>query len=277
MVKKSKKTKSSNYVTRASLWLLKAPFRLVWWILKGFYNSFKFTIKKSARAIKLHQNPIYTSQAKFDSFEVNKVINGDFQSTEKRLEKDSIIALIFGKRGSGKSALGFKLLENIHCLTKRECYALSMEQSLIPKWIHPTENVESVPDNSLILVDEGAISFGSRNSMTAKNKELSNLLAIARHKNLTLIFVTQNTGMIDKNILKLVDMLFVKEGSLLQEEMERTEIKKFYEKAKKAFSHVKENKISYAYVIDNDFEGVISFSLPSFWSNNLSKNRSKEN
>lgn len=41
--------------------------------------------------------------------------------------------------------------------------------------------------------------------------------------------------MIDKNVLKLADMLFIKEGSLLQLEMERPEIKKFYEKAKNYF------------------------------------------
>ena len=68
--------------------------------------------------------------------------------------------------------------------------------------------------------------------MSKQNKELADLLAIARHKDLTLILVTQNTGMIDKNVLNLTDAVLVKEGSLLQQKMERSVMKEFYERIK---------------------------------------------
>jgi hypothetical protein len=134
-------------------------------------------------------------------------------------------------------------------------------------------NVENAPEGAIVLIDEGAISFGARDSMSAKNKELTKVMAVARHKDLSLIFVTQNTGFIDKNILALTDTLMIKEGSLLQIEMERPEVRKFYEKSEEQLKHMKGNKKKFVYVMDSDFEGIISYNLPSFWSDKLSKNK----
>ncbi len=239
----------------------------------GLAKATGFVAKSTYRALKKQSNPIYSKQPEIEQLQIVKKITGDYELTNSRLNEDSVIALVFGKRGSGKTSLGFRLLENIHCKTHRKCYVLGVEEQLLPKWIKSISSMEEVPNNSIILVDEGAIAFGSRDSMASKNKELSSLLAIARHKNLSVIFITQNTGMIDKNILKLADILLIKEGSLLQLEMERNEIKKFYEKAKSAFESLDSDRRKYAYVLDGDFEGVISHSLPSFWSMNLSKNQ----
>jgi hypothetical protein len=242
-------------------------------LISRIANALADRINQNLEERKLRKNPIYTREPKTEPLKVTKKKEGDFSSLEKRLDNDSLILLIFGKRGSGKSALGFRILENVHGKTKRKCFVLGVKKGLMPKWIAPLDNIENAQNGGVILVDEGALSFGSRESMQIKNRELSKLLAIARHKNLTLIFVTQNTGLIDKNVLKLADTLFIKEGSLLQLEMERAEIKKFYEKAKTAFAKFEGEKNRYAYVLDADFEGAIEHSLPSFWSDGLSKNQ----
>ncbi len=143
----------------------------------------------------------------------------------------------------------------------------------MPFWIKTIEDIEDAINGGVILVDEGAISFSARKAMSDKNKDLSQLLAIARHKDLTLIFITQNTGMIDKNVLRMADMLLIKEGSLLQEGMERGEMRKIYARADECMDTVKVDKRSYAYIIDGDCEGLLTFHLPSFWSQDLSKNR----
>lgn len=210
----------------------------------------------------------------FDDFEVEKKILGDYDNFKKRLHSDSKIILIFGKRGSGKSALGLRIIENVRAETNRNCYALGINERFLPSWIDPIEVIDEAPIESIILVDEGAVSFNSRESMKDTNKELSKIMAIARHKNLTLLFITQNTGMIDRNILKLADSLMIKEGSLLQQEMERPEIKKFYIKSKELLEDVEDEKIKYFYLIDSDFEGLLKHSLPSFWTSELSKNKS---
>ena len=155
----------------------------------------------------------------FNDFKIEKVVSGNYNNFTKHLNEDSKIVLIFARRGSGKSALGLRIMENIKAKTNRNCYTLGINEKLLPNWIETISNVEEASQNSIIVVDEGAVSFSSRSSMTEANRELSKLMAIARHKNLTLIFITQNTGMIDKNVLKLADSLMIKEGILLQLEM----------------------------------------------------------
>ena len=214
------------------------------------------------------------SKSEFEEFKILKNIKGNYENFDKKIINDSEIILIFGKRGSGKSSLGFRILENIYSKTKRKCFVLGISQKLLPSWIRSVNEIERVPDNGVILIDEGAVSFSSRESMSSKNKDISKLMAIARHKDLTLIFITQNTGMIDKNVLALADTLFIKEGSLLQMEMERPEVKKFYEKSNKYLSkEFSENKKKFVYTIDNDYEGILEYNLPTFWSDKLSKNK----
>jgi hypothetical protein len=268
--KKSSKKENPSILWRVIRWI----FRNIWRLTKWIYKILTKGAKKGVEKTKLMANKTYNSEPKFKEFMLIEEIKGNYKLFEEKIQKDSLILLIFGKRGSGKSSLGFRILENIHDKTKRKCYVLGIDKILIPKWIKSVDSVEKVPDGGIILIDEGAVSFGSRDSMSSKNKELSKIMAVARHKSLTLIFVTQNTGLIDRNVLALTDALFIKEGSLLQMEMERPEVKKFYEKSNNYLKKVEDNKKKYFYLIDSDFEGVLTYSLPSFWSDKLSKNKS---
>ena len=112
--------------------------------------------------------------------------------------------------------------------------------------------------------------------MTAKNKALGECLAVARHNDLTLIFITQNTGMIDKNVLSLCDTIMLKEGSLLQLKMERSAVKDLYKTAQAALSQIHASaRKSCFYVFDSDFEGLLKAELPSYWSIKISKSHAK--
>ncbi len=205
-----------------------------------------------------------------------KTITGSFTDFRKRLDSESLIISVVGRRGAGKSALGFALLETIFAKTDRKAFVMGVDQKLIPKWIESVQEVDDVDNGGLLLIDEGAVSFSSRESMSKKNRELGKLLAIARHKDLTLIFITQNTGMMDKNVLNLTDTLIFKEGSLLQEKMERHAMKDFYEKSSKELKAIQKSKRKgYAYVFDDDFEGLIKTDLPTFWNTKVSKSHNK--
>jgi len=261
-------------IGKAIAWIIVNLFKGLWFLLVGLFKGAKATTKTAAKA---HQAAKVRAQqpktpASYDAFDVSSTVKGSVESFEKRLLNDSLILAIAGKRGSGKSVLGFRMLENIHAKARRPCFALGVKQSVLPSWISSINEIQEVDNNGVVLVDEGAVSFSSRSSMSKKNKGLSELLAIARHKDLTLIFITQNTGMIDKNVLNLCDTIVLKEGSLLQEKMERSVMKDLYSTANSALSDLPDRK-PYCYVFDSDFEGLVAASLPSFWSSGVSKNQ----
>ncbi len=202
------------------------------------------------------------------NFQVVHATNGKFDEWKENLKRSSLIILIIGKRGSGKSALGFKLLETI--AGKRKAYYLG--KAKLPWWIQQADSIEEIKNNSLVLVDEASLAFSAREPMSKPNKYLSKIMAIARHKDLTLIIITQNSAMLDLNVLRLADTLLLKEPSLLQAAFERKAINNLFRKVEEAFHKIKaKDKKPFVYVIDDVFEGIISFSLPEFWSEKISK------
>jgi ABC-type dipeptide/oligopeptide/nickel transport system ATPase subunit len=202
-------------------------------------------------------------------FKVHKEIYGNFDSFIENFRDHSLIMLILGRRGSGKTAIGMKLVETANIFNKKT-YVIGFDNSKTPKWIKKSTNISEIPNNSLVLVDEAAISFSARDSMKKANKMLANLLAIARHKNLSLIFITQNSAMLDLNVLRLCDIIIFKEPSLLQTRFERKGIQDMFSKVKAEFKNL-ENKKNFSYIISDDFEGLICIELPHFWNESISK------
>lgn len=76
--------------------------------------------------------------------------------------------------------------------------------------------------------------------------------------------------MIDLNVLRLADTLLLKEPSLLQSKFERKAIRDIYEKVAPKFKDVGIKKAHF-YVWDDDFQGMLKYSLPGFWSDKISK------
>jgi len=205
-------------------------------------------------------------------FNIVEQMSGDYDDFEDRLKNHSLIILITGKRGSGKTALGFKLLDIVR--EKRKAYYLG--EGKLPRFIKKVSDIKSVKNNSILLVDEAAIAYSSRSSMKQSNKVLGELMAIARHKNLSLIIITQNSAMIDLNVMRLSDTIIFKEPSLLQSRFERKSISDLFRKADEKFKKIESaNRKKHFYVIDDEFEGILDFSLPEFWSDKISKSFSK--
>lgn len=267
-------------IGRGIAWIIVNVFKAIWYLIVGLFKGAKAATKATASAAsKVHHEAKVRSEqpktpAKYDALAVSTTVKGGIESFEHRLLNESLILAVAGRRGSGKSVLGFRILENIHAKTSRPCFALGVKQSVLPSWITTIEEISQVANRGVVLVDEGAISFGSRESMSKGNRGLAGLLAIARHKDLTLIFITQNTGMIDKNVLNLCDTILLKEGSLLQEKMERSVMKDLYQTANSALSEIPAaERKPYCYIFDSEFEGLVQASLPSFWSVKVSKNQ----
>ena len=195
---------------------------------------------------------------------------GEYQEFMGLILKHSVIMLITGKRGSGKTALGMKFLELFNRKTRRRCYAVGFQKAKLPRWIKKEEDIEKTPNNSVVLVDEGAVTFSARDAMKASNKWLGKIMAIARHKNLSLVLISQNSAMIDLNVLRLADVVLLKEPSLLQAKFERKAIREMYEQVKPKFTALKQRK-KYFYIWSDEFQGLVEAGLPEFWSDKISK------
>ncbi|MBT3416923.1 AAA family ATPase [Candidatus Woesearchaeota archaeon] len=236
------------------------------------FNPIKKYKKQKEEKHKITQKDRFNSA--LSNFEVNQIVNGDFEGFMTQFRDHSLIMLIVGRRGAGKTALGMKLVETAAILDKN-IFVIGFNNSKIPYWVQNVESISEIPNNSLVLIDEAGISFSSRSSMKQSNKDLAELLAIARHKNLSLIFITQNSAMLDLNVLRLCDILLFKEPSLLQTRFERKALQDMFIKVGNSFSEIK-NKKEHFYVISDEFEGLMKAGLPEFWNDSISKSFRKK-
>jgi hypothetical protein len=263
MVKKEERKGGAYYFFRALWFVLKIPY----YIIRGIYglinsgSSKKGGVKSGKRGV----------SSKYSEFNVLKEISGDFKVfMNKALNSESQIGIILGSRGSGKTAFGVRFLENVYAKKGKKCYAMGFKEDEMPSWIEVIEDVSQVENNSFILIDEGGILFSSRRSMSKANKILSELIMISRHKNLSILFISQNSSNLEVNVLRQADFLALKKSSLLQKDFERKIIQKAYEGSEEDFKKFSNDK-GLTYIYSNDFKGFISNSLPSFWKEGISK------
>ncbi len=262
-----KKRKNSGWriLGKILLFIIKIPY----YAGKGIYYVFKKTENKIEEGkIEMKRESI---KAIYKDFKVINSEKGDYKKwIDQVYNSDSKIGIIIGARGTGKTAFGMKLLENVYAKKKERCYAMGFHEKEMPYWIKVVSDISSIGNDSFVLIDEGGIFFSSRNAMTNINKLLSDLILIARHKNLTILFVSQNSSNLDVNILRQADFLALKTSSLLQKEFERKIIQKVYDATAENFNKYKDEK-GLTYIYSNDFQGFISNPLPSFWGVKISK------
>ncbi len=207
----------------------------------------------------------------YEQFEVIETIEGSFEEFENHIRtSDSTIGVTLGCRGSGKSAIGLKHLENLKTQTDKQLFAMGFKKGSLPNWIKEIEDIEEVKNDSILLVDESGINFSSRNSMSKMNKIFSKMLMIARHKDLSILLLSQCSANIDVNAIRQTDYLVLKPTALLQIELERPMIKKIYEKVDEGFEKYKDTP-GITCIYSDKFIGFVSNKLPSFWSERVSK------
>ncbi|MBI2451455.1 hypothetical protein HYV50_00075 [Candidatus Pacearchaeota archaeon] len=255
-------------ISDAFICIISAPFYLVKGVIKGIVFLFKkLSQKEKEEKIEGRRKLM---KANYNEFKILESDDGDLKKWEKNVAGKSKIGLILGARGSGKTAFGLKLLENIYAKTGKKCYGLGFVAEEMPLWVEVIEDIGKIKNNSVVLIDEGGVLFSSRRAMTNANKILSDLILISRHKNLSIIFISQNSANLDVNIIREADFLALKPSSLLQKDFERKKIKELYEELEKKFSVYKDKK-GITYIYSDDFIGFVLNPLPSFWSDKIGK------
>lgn len=184
------------------------------------------------------------------------------------------VTLIIGKPGSGKSALGYFLLERLHYRTS--CYVVNLPKRAhrnLPPWLGVVKSLEEAPLDAALLVDEGALQFSARMSASEKNRRLLEAISLARQRNQIIIFIAQEASYIDINIVRGLTTFIVKEPAPLQMLLERAELKQFIQRAKGEFERIEEDKRCWAYIAfsPGGYQGIVRVAKPDFFSDALSK------
>jgi hypothetical protein len=249
------------------------PAKGVWYLMKKLFQKVKESLQKAEKIKakkKISKNKPKVEAKYHELKEIKKKLGKISDFKRKLYTNKSTIGIILGARGTGKSAIGMCLLENFKVKTNKRSYALGFKEESLPQWIKVISDVEQIKNNSVILIDEGGIEFSSRKAMSKGNKILSEILLIARHKDLSVIFIAQNSANLEINAIRQADYLVLKPSSLLQKDFERKKIKDIYEEISEEFKDYKSNKGA-TYIYCEDYLGFVSNSLPSFWGEKVSK------
>jgi len=184
------------------------------------------------------------------------------------------VIVIDGGRGSGKTCLAGKVAEFANATFGLPVFWIGLPpeaRKLLPIWVTLVNDPGQCAIGSIILCDEAGLEFSAALFNTSRNRFLGALLMIARQRHSSLIFCCQSTADIDLRILRSVDTFAFKRLSLNQVETERPSVRKRAARAVSIFEGLsKIESLETAYICDNNWEGVIKFSPPTFWSEDLS-------
>lgn len=243
-----------------------------------YQENYTIFMDKLETLLKTNQNYQLKQRAKEDkqSMEREKCLN---LTTEQRkvewfqkITQKSVVCGIIGKRGSGKSALAFHFLE-LHKQLKPEriCYTYKFPKpSLLPEGIISLNTIEEAKKGSVIVIDEAAIEFNQFSFNKDNSKELSNFIKIARHNDVSLIFISQSSAMLTRDVRRLIDFYLLREPSNSQLYDETSIIKRLYQNCFMLFSTETAKKKGY-FIADWELMEFCTFDLPVWWTEEISK------
>ncbi len=169
-------------------------------------------------------------------------------------QKDGAVILILGKRESGKTILSHRLAEFLD----RPTYCVSPNQHP-PEGIKEIklEDIDSVPPNSTLILDDIPLYLSSRDYNEALARNVERLIPVVRHKKIMLIFISQTSGFADRWTMD-ADAVFIKQVSLLYQDIERPAVKKLMDRALPYFKDKSDEWIKrHTYLITDSWEGIL--------------------
>ncbi|MBW2673835.1 MAG: hypothetical protein JRD89_10550 [Deltaproteobacteria bacterium] len=198
----------------------------------------------------------------------------------REIIKPSTVSIILGRKGMGKSALGYWLCEEMagHYGLLPVVINLPRErQNLLPESfvIRQLGDVPRISD-AVVIIDEGTTMLPAGK---AKLEDMvKGYVALSRQRNQIILFVFHSSADVGSRILRGVDAILLKEPSqrqiqhgakdnwwraLLSEAKEKFEALADMEAEPRAYTFVDSE--------EPEFRGMLQNPLPSFWSDELSK------
>ena len=188
----------------------------------------------------------------------------------------STVNLIIGKKGNGKSALGYYLADisgKKHNLLPVIVGFPEDKHSLLPNnYVIKNLDEALVTENAVLLIDEGTTMLPAGSRLDELVKSMS---ALSRQRNQIIILIFHTSRDIGSKILRGVDAIMVKEPSRRQID-QGSKNNWWYFLLTEARQKIREqggNRKKYSYVDceEPDFRGILTNPLPQFWSEDLSK------
>lgn len=194
----------------------------------------------------------------------------------KQIIRPATVNIILGKKGSGKSALGYWLIDTMaqeYALTPTIVGFPKGKQHLLPQdYVVKSLDEALTMENAILLVDEGTtmIPAGQRLDELVKS-----FIALSRQRNQLILFIFHASRDVGSKIMRGIDIIIAKQPSQRQIEYgaKTSWFKQFLMQAKSAFNDIKGDRRRFAYVDSEEpeFRGMLPNPIPSFWSEDLSK------
>ena len=258
--------------------IIHATIMGVWKIIPSIFRFAKNTMGHFLQysSNRIHKYNIPDKPVAYRVYTDAATVEGSIgQFTDWLHHSSSWVSLILGQRGSGKTALALRIMENDFALNQSRQFAMGISASQLPRWITAVKSPQSLPQGAVLLVDEAGISFNARRSMQERHQALGELLLLARHNDFRILFCAQSSANIDVNIMRQVDALMFKSMGFLQCQFERPKIVAMYEKLQQSIQHLANNSCYMPHntmVLCNHFQGSFHADLPGFWHQGVSKN-----
>jgi hypothetical protein len=180
--------------------------------------------------------------------------------------------LIIGQRGSGKTALALALGE----ARAKDIFMLDAPPAL---WGHVTpiktvNDIKKVPAGSTVIIDDAGIYIPARRSMSQSNVQFGEIIAIARHLEITLIINAQYASQVDRFALE-VTAYFAKMPEFGWEDIERPFLKPIIQEAMTQFAAMGEmERKEHVFVyVDKTKRGMLTYSPPPWYTTTISRFR----
>lgn len=193
------------------------------------------------------------------------------------------LSIHLGDIGSGKTATACGQLDYYRTKTKIKCNLVSpkivhKEYVKTAKWIGRVDpNSLRVPKNSANLIDDIHLMYSARKWYKDINSAIDNLARESRHKRCSFIYTTQQTTVVDTNIIQMVSCIVIKRPSIMQKQSDRPFVRRIMKDADRAFKELKLENYNdhkkYAYVISRHLPEPFmleNIKLPKWWSENIS-------
>jgi hypothetical protein len=187
------------------------------------------------------------------------------------------VYLILGDIRQRKTTTAASIIDEFHTDKKLPVYMIAPKKVVDawPKWFHQVDPAKpKLPQKCIVFVDDAHLFYYAREWRGGGAKFLDFVARQRAHDNRTLIYTTQQSRVLDINLITMSSAIVFKKPSKLQIESERKLVRDMFKKAKEELK-TKDFKPEWAYVVadspQGEFEGLVEVKTPEWFTHKMSK------